>query len=447
MSTNVLRREVSLLGATMLGLGSILGTGVFVSVAVIADTVGSGVALAFLLAAPLAACNALSSAQLAANHPVAGGTYEYGHRLLRPWLGFSAGWMFMCAKSAAAAAAAIGCAGYVLHSISADDSRVARTVLAVSLVTLVTLLTLAGIRRTSRANTSIVATTVLALVAFVALGAWTVRSGSWDVISALSLDSPSGDARPAAMRLLEATALAFVAYTGYGRIATLGEEVRDPRRTIPRAIILTLLISALLYAGVTIAAVLAVGPGAIASSVDGADAPLARVARGMSGGRAGAFVSTLITLGAITAMLGVLLNLVLGLSRVLLAMARRGDAPRVLAGVSDRTGSPAPATIAVGVAIGALAAIGRVRLAWSFSAFTVLVYYAITNLAALRLPREARLYPPFIAWLGLGGCLGLAFIIEPRVWAAGSGVLAIGLVARSVVRGLTRSPSGRDPAP
>ena len=102
------------------------------------------------------------------------------------------------------------------------------------------------------------------------------------------------------------------------------------------------------------------------------------------------------------------------------------------------SGSPVPAIIAVGIAIGALALIGDVKTTWSFSAFTVLIYYAITNLAALRLPRAKRRYSPLIAWAGLAACLSLAFFVERNIWMAGLGLIAAGLVWHVAARALAR---------
>jgi APA family basic amino acid/polyamine antiporter len=214
----------------------------------------------------------------------------------------------------------------------------------------------------------------------------------------------------------------FVAYTGYGRIATLGEEVRDPVRSIPRAMILTLALTAGIYALVAFVAVSAAGAEMAALSAAGT-APLEAIASGFGV----PFVAVLVAFGAVTAMLGVLLNLVLGLSRVVLAMARRGDLPARLSNVNTARSSPVGSVWLVGLLIAGLASIGSVRTTWSFSAFTVLVYYAITNWAALRLPAESKLYPPWISWAGLICCLGLAFWVEPAVWATGVGLLGVGL--------------------
>ncbi len=424
-----LHRVVSLPGAVLLGLGSILGTGVFVSIGVAAGVAGNAALLAIVLAAAVAACNALSSAQLAAAHPVSGGTYEYGHRWLTPSLGFAAGWMFVCAKSFSAATAALGFAGYALR-MARVDAQDWTTPLAIFGTLVLTALVASGMRRSSKVNAAIVSITLLALAVFCVFG-FRDAAGRAEVLWKPSFFGVEGDTRPALVRLLEATALLFVAYTGYGRIATLGEEVREPRRTIPRAILATLVMSAGIYFVVAFVALGAFGADRLAQATRESAAPLEAAARAFDG----PWIAEIIAIGAVTAMLGVLLNLVLGLSRVALAMGRRGDLPRVFARVSAN-GSPNAAVVGVGCAIAALALIGDVKLTWSFSAFTVLVYYAITNLAATRLPREERLYPAWIAWAGLLACLSLAFFVEVRVWAMGLGLIGLGFVVRTVVKSI-----------
>ncbi|MEO0480557.1 MAG: APC family permease [Planctomycetota bacterium] len=396
--TGSMQRTVGLGGAILLGLGSILGTGVFVSVGIVSDVAGSWTVLTIALAAIVATFNGLSSAQLAAAHPVSGGTYEYGHRYLSPGWGFSAGWMFLCAKSASAATAALGVSGYVLG----QDAHPAASVLVVALVTLAVL---GGLHRSNLVNAILVALTIGTLTVFCVTGLPTVGERSFG-----SDEAPS---------LLEGTALMFVAFTGYGRIATLGEEVVEPRRTIPRAVILTLIASALLYLAVAY-----VG----GSSLAAGPAPLVETASGFG-------VGPIVAFGACTAMLGVLLNLILGLSRVALAMGRRGDLPASLGTVSS-SGSPTIAVLIVSILIAGLSALGDVKTTWSFSAFTVLVYYAITNLAALRLPSEDRRFPRAISWLGLASCASLAFFVESEVWLGGLGVLLGGVVLRAFTRGL-----------
>jgi basic amino acid/polyamine antiporter, APA family len=423
-----LARVVGLWGAVWMGLGSILGTGVFVSLGIATGVVGSGIVLAVALAALVATANGLSSAQLAAAHPVSGGTYEYGHRLVSPAAGFTAGWMFLAAKSASAATAALGCAGYLLRTLGLADGVATRVGVGLAIVLVLTALVAGGVRRSNHANIAIVSLTLTALGSFVVFGWLSVDAGS---LGERIGPATWADALRSPAALLHATALMFVAYTGYGRIATLGEEVREPERTIPRAIIITLVLSMLLYVSVSATAVAVVGPEAFAASARENAAPLEVVARTFRHPQ----VAGLVAIGAVTAMAGVLLNLLLGLSRVLLAMARRREMPAALDQVSEITSSPTRAVWAIGAFIAALVLLGDIRTTWSFSAFTVLVYYGLTNLAALRLPPAARRFPRWVAWAGLVSCFGLAFFVEWQVWLAGLGLLGVGFAVRAGMRG------------
>jgi len=421
-----LRREIGLPGAVFLGLGSMVGTGVFVSVGIAAGIAEGGLIVAIVLAALLATANALSSAQLAAAYPVSGGTYEYGRRLLSPSLGFAAGWTFLCAKSASAATAALGCAAYVMAMAAPEANTAISRGVALAIVIALTVLVANGVRRSNRANALIVSVTLAALAALIVTAWW------WNTDPPITTSGGLADAvgAPSLPALLQAAALMFVAFTGYGRLATLGEEVRDPSRVIPRAIGITMVVVTALYLAVAWVSLRTLGGAELGRVTAAGAAPLEAVARALG---SPALVAV-IAIGAVTAMLGVLLNLLLGLSRVVLAMARHGDAPASLARISAARASPTAAVIVCGAAVAALALIGDARLSWSLSAFTVLLYYAITNLAALRLPREQRRYPRAIAVAGLVGCLGLACWVEWRAWAIGLGLLVVGFILRAMLR-------------
>jgi APA family basic amino acid/polyamine antiporter len=430
-SPKYLVRELGTFGAVMMGLGSIVGTGVFVSIGIAAGVAGPAVVIAVAVGALVATFNGLSSAQLAANHPVSGGTYEYGYEFLLPVFGFTAGWMFLIAKSASAATAALGFSGYLLGALGLD-AVLWLVPLALAGVAALTAVVYTGIRRSNVTNIAIVSVTLVTLALFVVAGSPLALSEGSAHFAGL-FDAPDGGGGLRAV--LYASALMFVAYTGYGRIATLGEEVREPRTTIPRAIIVTLVVTMVLYVAVAVVGVGAVGADVLAAATDERAAPLEVAAEffGTPG------VSQVVALGAITAMLGVLLNLVLGLSRVLLAMGRRADMPRVF-GRLDATGTtPGPAVLMMGGVIAALTLIGDVRTTWSFSAFTVLVYYAITNLAALYIPASGRLFPKWVSVAGLVCCTSLAFFVEPLFWGVGLGLIALGLVWHAVARRQRRS--------
>ncbi|MBE9123771.1 amino acid permease [Tychonema sp. LEGE 07199] len=423
MSPPLLKRELGVFGATLMGLGSIVGTGVFVSIGMAAEIAGPGVVLAVGIAALVAVCNGLNSAQLAASHPVSGGTYEYGYKYLNPWLGFTAGWMFLLAKTASAATAALGFAGYFLNAVGVADRTYPILTALIALAAL-TLIVLTGIRRSNIANTATVSVTLLSLAVFIAAGIPEIR---WE-IATVQNDSSIGS-------ILHATALMFVAYTGYGRIATMSEEVREPSKTIPKAIIFTLVLTMVLYMAVAIVVAGAGGADKLSLQAGAAAAPLEVLARSFPTPG----VSQLLAVGAITAMLGVLLNLILGLSRVWLAMGRRLDVPRVLARLNPSGTTPYVAVVFVEITIALLILVGDVKITWSFSAFNVLIYYAITNLAALQLSPAQRLYPQWLAWVGLAACLFLAFWVEREIWLTGLALIATGWVLRAIVRQPTRN--------
>jgi len=426
----VLKRELGLFGATMMGMGSILGTGVFISIGIASGVAGPAVILAIALAALVAICNGLNSAQLAANHAVSGGTYEYGYKYLNSWFGFTAGWTFLLAKTASAATAALGFAGYLLNLLGVDtgDFIIPLGLLAVVVLTVVVL---SGLRRSNATNIVIVSITMSALALFVITGLPKLIDTGSENLSPFF--NPSGN--PLA-NLLQATALMFVAYTGYGRIATMGEEVRDPRRIIPRAIIAAMFLTMALYISVAVVGVGVAGTEVLSGVTQSQTAPLEIAAHQFG------FPLTpqVVAVGAITAMLGVLLNLILGLSRVLLAMGRRRDMPPVTARISSNNATPYVAVLIVGIGIAMLVLIGNVKATWSFSAFTVLIYYAITNLSALRLKGAERLYPKWLAWVGLAACLFLAFWVEVHIWLVGLGMIVLGLIWHAAAQRLAVSP-------
>jgi APA family basic amino acid/polyamine antiporter len=423
-----LQRELGVVGAIALGLGSIVGAGVFVSIGIAAGVAGPAVIISVAIAAGVAVCNGLNSAQLAASHPVSGGTYEYGYRYLNPWLGFTAGWMFLVAKSASAATAALGFAGYFLNvfGISAGDYIVPT---ALAAVVLLTLLVLSGIKRSNEVNIVIVSITLLSLIFFVIAGLPVVLAAGWDNFTPFFQADANNESHTIGS-VLQATALMFVAYTGYGRIATLGEEVREPQRTIPRAIIITLTITMLLYISVVVVGIGSVGAETLGAVTSEQVAPLEVAARSFN--IPGSPI--ILAIGAVTATLGVLLNLILGLSRVLLAMGRRQDMPSFVARLNKSRTTPYVAVLIMGTVIGCLVLIGDVRTTWSFSAFSVLIYYGLTDVSALQISDEHRLYPKWIAWIGLLACFFLAFWVEQRIWLIGVGLIVAGLIWKTVIR-------------
>ncbi|WDZ85622.1 APC family permease [Micromonospora cathayae] len=396
-----LARRLGVPDAVVIGLGSMLGAGVFVVFAPAAAAAGgAGLLLAVLVAGFVAWCNATSSARLAARYPESGGTYVYGRERLSPYAGFLAGWGFVVGKTASCAAMALTIGAYLWP----ERARL----VAVAAVVAVTTVNLRGIGKTATATKILVGVVlaVLALVAVTGVGAFSV-----DRIGAPGSPGPG---------VLTAAGLLFFAFAGYARIATLGEEVRDPERTIPRAVPLALGIVLAIYLVLAVVAVGVLGADALAGST----APLADVvtAAGLPG------LAWVVRAGATVAVTGVLLSLVAGVGRTTLAMARRRDLPGPLAAVHPRYRVPHRAELAVAAVVVAVVLLADVRGAIGFSSCTVLVYYAITNAAALTLGKDPgrRLPVRALAVFGLVGCLVLAVSLPLSSVLAGFGVLAVG---------------------
>ncbi|MBM7173789.1 amino acid permease [Streptomyces sp. G44] len=406
-----LSRRLGVTDAVVIGLGSMIGAGIFAALGPAAHAAGSGLLLGLALAAVVAYCNATSSARLAARHPASGGTYVYGRERLGEFWGHLAGWGFVVGKTASCAAMALTVGSYVwpgqAHAV------------AVAAVVALTAVNYAGVQRSARLTRVIVAV-VLAVLAAVVVAALT--SGASD---AARLDI--GDDVTAG-GVLQAAGLLFFAFAGYARVATLGEEVRDPARTIPRAVPIALGITLVVYAAVAVAVVTVLGPQRLAGST----APLSDAVRA-----AGAdWLVPAVRAGAALAALGSLLALILGVSRTTLAMARDRNLPHVLAAVHPRFKVPHRAELAVGAVVAVAAATADVRGVIGFSSFGVLVYYAVANAAAWTLTpdegqgrgggrgrgRLVRIHPV----VGLAGCLTLAFALPAASVLSGAAVLAAG---------------------
>ncbi|MFJ6635448.1 APC family permease [Streptomyces sp. NPDC091376] len=414
--TQELRRSLGVFDAVVIGLGSMVGAGVFVALAPAAAAAGSGrlLLLGLGLAAVVAYCNAMASARLAARYPASGGTYVYGRERLGPFWGYLAGWAFVVGKTASCAAMALTVGAYVwpeqAHAV------------AVAAVVALTAVNYGGVQKSAWLTRAIVAV-VLAVLTAVVVSSLTSASAD---LGRLGSEGPGGGAGG----VLQAAGLLFFAFAGYARIATLGEEVRDPARTIPRAIPMALGITLVVYVCVALAVLSVLG----VAELGRATAPLADAARA-----AGAdWLAPVVRVGAAVAALGSLLALILGVSRTTLAMARDGHLPRTLAAVHPRFQVPHHAELAVGLVVAVVAATVDVRGAIGFSSFGVLVYYAIANASAWTLSSRWRVP----AACGLAGCLVLAFALPLSSVLAGAAVLAVGAAAYAVRAG-SRERGGR----
>ncbi|NUR78078.1 MAG: APC family permease [Thermoleophilia bacterium] len=413
-STPSLARRLGTRDAVVIGLGSMIGAGVFAAFGPAARAAGSGLLLGLALAAAVAYCNAVASAQLAAQYPTSGGTYVYGRERLGEWWGFCAGWGFVIGKTASCAAMALTFASYAV-----GGSRLGQRLVALLAVLALTAVNYRGITRTARLARVLVAVSVLALLIVVVAIAVSGRSRT-GVLD----DLPFGTG--GAHGILQSAALLFFAFAGYARIATLGEEVRDPARTIPRAIPVALGLTVALYAAVGVAALFATGPAALADS----STPIATAVQAAGS----AWALPAVRIGAAVASLGSLLALIAGLGRTSLAMARNGDLPRWLASVHPRFEVPHHAELAVGAIVATLVLTTDLRGAIGFSSFGVLVYYAVANASAFTQSDEQRRWPRALNVLGGIACLVLVAALPPSAVIAGVLVFVIGLAGRALAR-------------
>jgi basic amino acid/polyamine antiporter, APA family len=409
-----LSRRLGTADTVVIGLGSMMGAGVFAAFGPAARAAGAGLLIGLAVAAAVAYCNATASAQLAAVYPTSGGTYIYGRERLGPWWGFAAGWGFVVGKTASCAAMALTIGTYAL-----PGPWWAQRLVAVAAVVGLTALNYRGVTKTARLARILVACTLVALAAVViAIAVAGVQpsnltsAGAWSSITAYGV--------------LQSAGLLFFAFAGYARIATMGEEVRDPARAIPRAIIVAFGITVVVYLVVGVAVLLAAGPERLARSA----APLAEALRAAGA----APLVPVVAVGATLASLGALLALIAGIGRTTLAMARHRDLPGWLAAVHPSHRVPHRAEIALGAVVCVLAATVDLRGVIGFSSFGVLIYYAIANASAYTQPATQRRWPRLLNVCGVIGCLLLVATLPWQSVVVGLAVFAIGLTGRAIAQ-------------
>lgn len=400
-----LARSLRLGDAIAIGLGSMIGAGVFSVWAPAVGAAGSGILVALVIAAVVAYCNATASAQLAATYPVAGGTYAYARAEIGPWWGFVAGWGFVIGKIASCAAMAMTFAAY-----AAPEGW--QTPVAVTAVVLLAVVNCLGVTRTALVTRILVVCSLLGLAVVVAVGLGTASSAN---------PAPLPDAT--AYGVLQGAGLLFFAFAGYARIATMGEEVVDPARTIPRAISLALGGAVVVYLLVAITVVAVLG-GDVATS----SAPLADLLSSTGW----AALTPVVRITAAAASLGALLALLTGIGRTTLAMARERDLPRFLATIDQRRQVPQRAEVAIAVIVVAIVLVADLRDAIGFSSFGVLLYYLIANAAAFRQRGSARRYPRVLQVVGALCCLILVNTLPVMASVVGTAIVLIGVLYRVI---------------
>lgn len=407
---NQLARSLGLRDAMVIGLASMIGAGVFSAFAPAAAAAGAWLLVGLALAVVVAICNATSTAQLSRQFPTSGGSYHFGREMLGPWPGFVAGWGFVIGKTASAAAMALTLAAYLV------PNPIWQRVIALVALALVVLLNLVGITRTARAAAVIVALVLVGLAVSIVV--------AWATAPAILPAAPA-PVEPSILGVLQSAGLLFFAFAGYARIATLGEEVRDPEHTIPRAILVTLGLVAVLYFVVAGTLLARLGADRLAAS----SAPVAEAVSG-----AGTGMTVVVAVTAALACLGALLAGVAGITRTGLAMARNRDLPPVLAAIAPKHQVPALLTLVVGVAVAVLVIIGGIRQVIGFSSVGVLTYYLVANLSAFAQRGAARMFPRWLQVLGAVLCALLVLTLPLVSVIGGLSVLAVGVILRLLLR-------------
>jgi APA family basic amino acid/polyamine antiporter len=405
---NLLRPQLRLFDAVATGLAAILGAGIFAVIAPAASIAGPALLVSLAIAAFVALCNALSSTQLAVVFPRSGGTYEFGRRMLGPWWGFAAGWMFLTANTVGPGVIALAFGGYLHAALPGIPIRFA----AVAAALVMTMLNASGIRRSVGVTDIVVILSIFSLLTVVVLGLPHANAGN------LAPFAPGG-----IIGIMQATGLLFFAYTGYSRIATLVEEVHDPRKTIPRATAIALGTAVLLYLSVGAVVLLVLGATRVSQSISPLESTMVAVGSGVG--------VAIVAAGALLTTFNEGLSDLLGVSRVAFAMGRGNDLPPSLAKLSASQ-NPRRSVVSVGIVAMLIAAFAPFGLAVAVSSFGTLLYYFVANLSAFRLPRERRMFPRIFSAAGIVGCAGLAFSLAPAEVAVGVSILLAGLLFRTL---------------
>ena len=413
-SSPALARRLGTVDAVFIGLGSMIGAGLFASFAPAAAAAGEGLLIGLVIAAIVAYCNAASSAQLAAQYPTSGGTYIYGRERLGEWPGFLAGWSFIIGKTASCAAMALTFASYAVPAEWQKPVAIA-AILSLAAVNYF------GVTRTATLTKIIVSLVLTVLVVVVIFGLTDGPLLTETLGTNLFEHGWYG--------ILQSAGLLFFAFAGYARIATMGEEVKAPQRTIPRAIVIALVIVFFVYAVIAVTTLVTIGPQQLATS----SAPLVDVMTrgGVTWG------VPIVMIGAAAASLGALLALIAGIGRTSLAMARNGDLPGFLSIVHPRYKVPHRAEIILAIVVSIIVLFSDLRGAIGFSSFGVLLYYFIANVAAFTQDHEHRRYPRAFQLFGAIACLVLVVTLPPTSTMIGVAVLIIGVVYRILWRRLS----------
>lgn len=405
----VLKRKLGLLDAVSIGLGAIVGAGIFVLVGVAAGMAGPGVFVSVIISGISATFTAFSFAELGAAMPRAGGVYEYGHEMISHPVGFLMGWMWLAGNIVLGATASLGFGYYLSSAFEFVPVKVG----ALTVIALVILFNIIGVKQSALLNDFLVLTKVGVLAAFITLGLPRVQLSNFSDLF------PNG-----LYPVVQAAGLFYFAYIGFPRIATTAEEVKDPQRTIPQAILIALAASSVIYLLASVTAVGLVGYESLGRSMT----PIADASDILG-------LRDLVELGALLATFSVNLTSVMGQSRIFFAMARNEEMPYALSKIDERFDTPVYSILLSGVAIVVLAMSVDLTGLASLGSLCVLFTHVLTNYSAFKLyrsvPEEGLAFKAPLRPLHavVGGLLSFVLLLGlgTTTLVAGSLALVLGL--------------------
>jgi APA family basic amino acid/polyamine antiporter len=426
-----LQRVVGLLDLTALGLGAIIGTGIFVVIGEAIGDAGPAIILSFVLAGVTCAFSALAFAELASTIPVAGSAYTYSYATLGEIVAWIIGWDLILEYGVSVAAVAVGWGQYFndlaesLFGFELPESLAAPpgdggsfNLPAVFIVLAVTAVLCVGMRESARTNTIMVFIKLAVLALFLVLGVTAFTSDNLTPFAPEGLDGT-----------VTAASVIFFAYIGFDAISTSGEETTNPERDLPIAIIGSLAIATLLYIAVAVVAV-----GALPfDELKGAEAPLAKV---LDEGAGFGWAANIISFGALVAITSVVLTILYGQTRIMFAMCRDGLMPRAFANVNEKTRTPIRITATFGVLIAVVAAfvplteiVKLVNIGTLFAFIVVNIGVVVLRRTKPDLKRGYRVpFVPVFPIIGTLLCIYLMRYLERDTWLRFIGWLLLGLI-------------------
>jgi APA family basic amino acid/polyamine antiporter len=406
-----LKRTLSLFDATAIGIGAIIGAGIFVVLGVAVGYAGPAVIISMIIAATVALFTALSFAELSSAIPKEGGTYEFAYEMIHPYAGFISGCLWLSAQTVSGTAISLGLASYLVALFPVLGGELNEIAVIAALV--LTVLNLIGLKYSATVNNILVLIKIAILSIFVIVGVFQIHPQNY---SPFMPYGPFG--------ILQGAGFIFFAYLGFGRIAALGEEVKDPKRTLPLSILFALAASAILYVVTGLVATGLAGYKSLGNS--GSPIALAASATGNF------LLIKTVSLGAVVALVSVLLTNLLGLSRVSFAIARNRQFPKSLSRIHSKFGTPYVSILITGGLMATLASFLSLPQSAAITSFSMLCTHIILHTSAIRLRKKVpnlttfkAPFFPLIPCLGLVSCVILMFSLPELAWFVAAGIIIV----------------------